>query len=125
MGAGPGQNSCSDDVSITVLGIYDLDYLPNDPPDYGPDDELWIYYDVVNASCQSVEVTVALQGSVSETAIENLDPTDVAACLEGCTVAGNGGTLQGYVKWDLEDHPSAAQEYVDGQHQRQLAVGFR
>ena len=40
------QGSCIDDVSITVWDPADIqnNYVLKDPPDYGSDDELWIYY---------------------------------------------------------------------------------
>ena len=64
------QESCTDDVSITyLLPVANQSTRLEDPPDYGPDDELWIYYGVENFSCQDVSVSVALTGSVSKSRI--------------------------------------------------------
>ena len=111
------QESCTDDVSITVSGLTDdqIDYVLNDPPDYGPDDELWIYYGVENFSCQDVSVSVVLTGSVSQSRIQDAaDSGD--ACLTKCTIDSassvESGWYGGVVKWDLAAHPAVSGEHV-------------
>ena len=106
------QGSCIDDVSITVWDPADIqnNYVLKDPPDYGSDDELWIYYDVENLSCQDVNVSVALTGSVSQSQIQNAAASgDV--CLTECTVA-SGDWHAGAVRWDLAVHPAVTDERV-------------
>ena len=104
------QESCTDDVSIKVWDPTTLNYVLKDPPDYGPDDELWIYYDVENFSCQDVTVSVVLTGSVSQSQIQNAaDSGDL--CLTECTVA-SGDWYGGAVRWDLAAHPAVSDERV-------------
>ena len=106
------QGSCTDDVSITVWDPADIqnNYVLKAPPDYGADDELWIYYDVENLSCQDVSVSVALTGSVSRSRIQDADSAgDV--CLTECTVA-SGDWHAGAVRWDLAAHPAVSDERV-------------
>ena len=103
------QETCTNDVSIKVWDPTTLNYVLKDPPDYGPDDELWIYYDVENFSCQDVSVSVALTGSVSKSRIHDAaDPGD--ACLTECTIDSassvESGWYGGVVKWDLAAHPA-------------------
>ena len=106
------QGSCTDDLSITVWDPADIqnNYVLKDPPDYGSDDELWIYYDVENFSCRDVTVSVALTGSVSQNQIQNAAASgDV--CLTECTVA-SGDWHAGAVRWDLAAHPAVSDEHV-------------
>ena len=109
------QESCTDDVSIKVWDPTTLNYVLNDPPDYGPDDELWIYYDVENFSCQDVTVSVVLTGSVSQSRIQNA-ASDGNECLPECTVASassvESGWYGGAVGWDLAAHPAVSDERV-------------
>ena len=106
------QESCTDDVSITVSDPADFNYNYGlkDPPDYGADDELWIYYDVENFSCQDVSVSVALTGSVSQSEIQNAS-SYADPCLAECTVA-SGDWYPGSVRWDLAAHPAVSDERV-------------
>ena len=106
------QGSCTDDVSITVSDPADFNYNYGlkDPPDYGADDELWIYYDVENFSCQDVSVSVALTGSVSQSQIQNA-ASYADVCLTQCTVA-SGDWYAGSVRWDLAAHPAVSDERV-------------
>ena len=106
------QESCTDDVSINVWGLIDNpdSFVLKDPPDYGPDDKLWIYYDVENFSCQDVSVSVTLTGSVSQSQIQNANSYE-DVCLTECTIAA-GGYYPGDVKWDLAAHPSVSNEQV-------------
>ena len=111
------QESCTDDVSITYLVMADDpgNFVLKDPPDYGPDDELWIYYDVENFSCQDVSVSVALTGSVSKSRIHDAaDSGD--ACLTECTIDSassvESGWYGGVVKWDLAAHPAVSDEQI-------------
>ena len=113
---GNHQESCVDDVEITMTEGWDLfdrlDYTFKDPPDYDADDNLGIYYAVVNKSCdKAVTVTVELRGSVSDEVILNTDVEDVSACLEGCEIAA-GATFDANVGWDLGKHPNTSKEYV-------------
>ena len=109
------QRSCTDDVSIKVWDPTTLNYVLKDPPDYGPDDELWIYYDVENFSCQDVTVSVVLTGSVSQSQIQNA-ASDGNECLPECTVAPansvESGWYGGSVRWDLAAHPAVSDERV-------------
>ncbi len=109
------QESCTDDVSIKVWDPTTLNYVLKDPPDYGPDDELWIYYDVENFSCQDVTVSVVLTGSVSQSQIQNA-ASDGNECLPECTVAPansvESGWYGGSVRWDLAAHPAVSDERV-------------
>ena len=111
------QESCTDDVSITVSDPTDFNYNYGlkDPPDYGPDDELWIYYDVENFSCQDVTVSVVLTGSVSQSRIQNA-ASYADECLPECTVASassvESGWYGGAVRWDLAAHPAVSDEQV-------------
>ena len=109
------QRSCTDDVSIKVWDPTTLNYVLKDPPDYGPDDELWIYYDVENFSCQDVTVSVVLTGSVSQSQIQNA-ASDGNECLPKCTVAPansvESGWYGGSVRWDLAAHPGVSDERV-------------
>ena len=112
----PGvQEYCTDDVSIKVWDPTTLNYVLKDPPDYGPDDELWIYYDVENFSCQDVTVSVVLTGSVSQSQIQNA-ASDGNECLPECTVAPansvESGWYGGSVRWDLAAHPAVSDERV-------------
>ena len=106
------QKSCTDDVSITVSDPADFNYNYGlkDPPDYGADDELWIYYDVDNSSCQDVTVSVALTGSVSQSQIQNAADSG-ELCLTECTVS-SGDWHPGSVRWDLAAHPAVSDERV-------------
>ena len=110
------QESCTDDVSITyLLPVANQSTRLEDPPDYGPDDELWIYYGVENFSCQDVSVSVALTGSVSKSRIHDAaDSGD--ACLTECTIDSassvESGWYGGVVKWDLAAHPAVSGEHV-------------
>ena len=106
------QESCTDDVSITVWEPYDVQNSPGfkDPPDYGADDELWIYYTVENFSCQEISVSVTLTGSVSQSQIQNANSYE-DVCLTECTIAA-GGYYPGDVKWDLAAHPAVSGEHV-------------
>ena len=99
-------------MSITVWDPADIqnNYVLKDPPDYGSDDELWIYYDVENFSCQDVTVSVALTGSVSQRQIQNAASSG-DACLTECTVA-SGDWHAGAVRWDLAVHPAVTDERV-------------
>ena len=109
------QEYCTDDVSIKVWDPTTLNYVLKDPPDYGPDDELWIYYDVENFSCQDVTVSVVLTGSVSQSQIQNA-ASDGNECLPECTVAPansvESGWYGGSVRWDLAAHPAVSDERV-------------
>ena len=108
------EQTCSDNVSIEIQGLFDrLDFSFKDPPDYTAEDDLGIYFKVTNSSCQAVDVTVEFHGSVSEATIYNRDPTDTAACLEGCTISAEG-IFNGNVGWDLGKHPNTQEEYVVG-----------
>ncbi len=108
--------SCVEDVSIQNLSVYDRGngYIFKDPPNYGDGDgdgdDIVIFYDVVNASCQEVTVTVALTGSVSEATIHDADGS-TAPCADGCTIAA-GSPEYGTVQWDLGKHPNATGEKV-------------
>ena len=105
------QESCTDDVSITyLLPVANQSTGLEDPPDYGPDDELWIYYGVENFSCQDVSVSVVLTGSVSKSQIQNAH-SDGNECLPECTIAADG-YYPGVVKWDLAAHPAVSGERV-------------
>ena len=110
------QESCTDDVSITyLLPVANQSTRLEDPPDYGPDDELLIYYGVENFSCQDVSVSVALTGSVSKSRIHDAaDSGD--ACLTECTIDSassvESGWYGGVVKWDLAAHPAVSGEHV-------------
>jgi len=107
---------CADDVSITISsqwGVIEPDtYTLKTPPDYKAGDDIRIYYDVTNSSCDKpVDVTVKLRGSESDAPIHNADATDDMACFEGCTINA-GGTLYGNIGWDLGKHPNATGEKV-------------
>ena len=106
------QRSCTDDVSITVSDPADFNYNYGlkDPPDYGADDELWIYYAVDNFSCQDVSVSVVLTGSVSQSQIQNAS-SYADPCLAECTVS-SGDWHPGSVRWDLAAHPAVSDEQV-------------
>ncbi len=112
--SGTAQQTCADDVSIEIQGLADrVDYSFKDPPDYTADDDLGIFFQVTNSSCQAVDLEVELVGSVSEATIHNRDPDDTNACLEGCTISAEG-IFYGNVGWDLGRHPNTQQEYVVG-----------
>ena len=104
--------SCVEDVSIQNLSVYDRGngYIFKDPPNYGDGDDIVIFYDVVNASCQEVTVTVTLAGSVSEATIHDADGS-IAPCTDGCIIAA-GLPEYGTVQWDLGKHPNATGEKV-------------
>ena len=106
------QQSCVDDVSITIQGLADInnEYVLLDPPDYADGDDIRIYYDVTNSSCREVTVTVELEGSVSGATIHDADGSS-APCLDGCTIAA-GATQQSNAQWDLGKHPNATGEKV-------------
>ena len=106
------QQSCVDDVSITILGLADFNnnYALLDPPDYADGDHIRIYYDVTNSSCREVTVTVELKGSVSEATIHDADGSS-APCTKGCNVVA-GDTKNENVQWDLGKHPNATGEKV-------------
>ena len=106
------QQSCLDDVSIQNLSVYDRgnNYVFKDPRDYADGDDIVIFYDVVNSSCQEVTVTVTLKGSVSNAAIHDADGSS-APCTKGCTIAA-GETKNENVQWDLGKHPNAIGEKV-------------
>ena len=105
------QESCTDDVSITyLLPVANQNTGLKDPPDYGADDELWIYYGVENSSCQDVSVSVTLTGSVSQSRIQDAASSG-DACLTECTIAA-GGYHSGAVEWDLAAHPAVSDEHV-------------
>ncbi len=106
------QQSCVDDLSVQNLSIYDRGngYVFQDPPDYANGDDIVIFYDVVNASCREVTVTVVLTGSVSGATIHDADGSS-APCLDGCTIAA-GATQQSNAQWDLSKHPNATGEKV-------------
>ena len=109
----PLQQSCADDVSVTVDGIYDLDnldYSLNDPPDYADGARIVIYYTVTNASCSDVTVTAALTGSVTGATIHDADGSS-APCADGCNIPA-GSPKYGTVQWDLSKHPNATGEKV-------------
>ena len=104
--------SCVDDVSIQNLYVYDRGngYVFKDPPNYAEGDDIVIFYDVVNTSCQEVTITVALTGSVNGATIHDADGSS-APCTKGCNVAA-GETKNENVQWDLGKHPNATGEKV-------------
>ncbi len=105
------QQSCVDDVSITVDAVWEgFTYTLADPPDYGNGDDIWIAYTVTNDSCGDVTVTVALTGSVSKATIHDADGS-TAPCAEGCTIPAESPEY-GTVQWDLGKHPNATGEKV-------------
>ena len=109
-----GQQDCTDDVRIDMQGLFDrLDFTFKDPPDYTAEDDLGIYFQITNASCRAVDITVGFRGSVSDATIYNRDGVDKDACLEGCTIS-EGGVFYGNVGWDLGRHPNTRNEYVIG-----------
>ena len=105
------QQSCVDDVSITVDAVWEgFTYTLADPPDYADGDDIWIAYTVSNNSCGEITVTVTLAGSVSEATIHDADGS-TAPCADGCTIAA-GSPEYGTVQWDLGQHPNATGEKV-------------
>ena len=107
------QQSCVDDVSIIVNGVYDTirpDYGLNTPPDYADGDSIWIGYTVTNTSCEGVTVTVVLTGSESEKTI-HVKSSSADLCTTGCTVLASG-TAMGWDRWDLGKHPNTDGEKV-------------
>ena len=105
------QQSCVDDVSITVDGVWEgFTYTLADPPDYADGDDIWIAYTVTNNSCGDVTVTVVLTGSVSGAAIHDADGS-TAPCADGCSIPA-GSSEYGTVQWDLGKHPNATAEKV-------------
>ena len=107
----PQHQSCVDDVSITVDGIWEgFTYTLADPPDYANGDDIWIAYTVTNDSCGDVTVTVALAGSVSKATIHDADGS-TAPCADGCTIPAESSEY-GTVQWDLSKHPNATGEKV-------------
>ena len=110
------QDTCADDVSIANWGPIDSSFQGvKDPPDYSGDDEIWIYYDIENYSCQEVEVIVEVRGSQTGAIIRNSDDT-LADCVSGCEVpprnTDGAGYYGGSMKWDLANHPAVNGEYV-------------
>ena len=107
------QDTCSDDVSIEILGLADrIDWSFKDPPDYTSDDNLGIFFNLTNHSCQDVSITVAMKGSVSGATIYTTDSNDGHTCFSGCDIAAGETFDQGNVGWDLGRHPNAEKEYV-------------
>ncbi|MDE2788756.1 MAG: hypothetical protein OXL37_19160 [Chloroflexota bacterium] len=106
------QQDCVDDVSIQNLSVYDRGngYVFKDSRNYADGDDIVIFYDVVNSSCQELTVAVDLTGSVSGAKIHDADGS-TAPCLDGCTLAA-GATQQSNVQWDLSKHPNAEGEKV-------------
>ncbi len=106
------QGPCVDDVSIEVWDPADVNfgYLLKDPPDYTPEAEIRIYYDVYNHSCQDVEIRVELRGSQSGAIIRNGDDAP-DPCLERCAIETEGA-YYGNVRWDLAQHPEVTDEKV-------------
>ena len=107
----PQSQSCVEDVSITVDGVWEgLTYTLADPPDYADGDDIWIAYTVTNSSCGDVTVTVALTGSVSKATIHDANGS-LAPCANGCAISA-GSLEYGTVQWDLGKHPNATGEKV-------------
>ena len=105
------QQSCADEVSITVDGVWEgFTYTLADPPDYANGDDIWIAYTVTNDSCGDVTVTVALAGSVSKATIHDADGS-TAPCADGCPIPAESSEY-GTVQWDLSKHPNATGEKV-------------
>jgi len=105
------QQDCVDDVKVTAPWVGELDYTLKTPPDYSGDDQIFIYYDVTNSSCQEITVTVVLTGSVSGATIHVASSGTEENCTEGCDIDA-GATHNGNVEWDLSKHPNATGEKV-------------
>ena len=107
----PRQQSCVDDVSVTVDAVWEgFTYTLADPPNYANGDDIWIAYTVTNGSCGDVTVTVDLAGSVSKATIHDADGS-TAPCADGCTIPAESSEY-GTVQWDLSKHPNATGEKV-------------
>ena len=110
------QDTCTDDVSIVIDSQWGLSdpnnfYQLKDPPDYKDGDNVEIYFDVNNHSCQAVTVTVAMTGSVSEATIYTSALDDSQTCFSGCDIDA-GKFFTGLVEWDLARHLNANKEHV-------------
>ena len=81
-----------------------------DPPDYKAGDEIRIYYDVFNSSCQDLTITVDLVGSISGAKIHNDDKIS-DPCTEGCVIESENRRY-GNAKWDMSKHPNETGEQV-------------
>ena len=107
------QETCTDDVSIQILGLADrIDWSFKDPPNYTSDDNLGIFFNVTNHSCQDVSFTVQMAGSVSGSTIFTTDSDDTHTCFSGCDIAAETTFDMGNVGWDLSRHPNAQKEHV-------------
>ena len=105
------EQSCVDDVSITVDAVWEgFTYTLADPPDYSDGDAIWIAYTVTNDSCGDVTVSVALTGSVSKATIHDADGS-TAPCADECTIPAESAEY-GTVQWDLSKHANATGEKV-------------
>ena len=110
------QDDCIDDVRIANWGPGTASNYLDEPPDYSGDDEIWIYYEIENHSCQEITATVEVRGSQSRAIIRNLDDS-LGHCLPKCTIDAwntthGAGYYGGGMKWDLANHPAVNGEYV-------------
>ena len=103
--------TADNDVGVTAPWVGELDYSLKTPPDYSGDDQIFIYYDVTNYSCEEVTVTLALTGSVSGATIHVASSGTGENCTEGCDI-GAGEPHYGSVEWDLGRHPNTTNEEV-------------
>ena len=113
--SGMAQDTCTDDVSISIdpnwgLGDPSTGTL-KDPPDYSEGEDIAIYYTLENASCTALTIAIQFSGSVSE-AVINDSSDDGNDCLTECEIAAKTRLEYQNILWDLALHPNAQKERV-------------
>ncbi len=98
---------CVEDVGVD-LAIYTLMGPLADPPNYRPDESLYVGYQIYNYSC-AADVVVNVDLTTVNAGVSIVDGTD--ACRAGCLVPA-GGRLETEVLWPLTGIPYAIGETV-------------
>ena len=98
---------CVEDVGVD-LAIYTLEGPLADPPNYRPDESLYVGYQIYNYSC-AADVVVNVDLTTVNAGVSIVDGTD--ACRAGCLVPA-GGRVEMEVLWPLTGIPYAIDETV-------------
>ena len=96
---------CVDDVGVD-LAIYAIEGPLADPPDYRPDESLYVSYQIYNYSCDT-DALVNVDLTTVHAGVSIVDSTDV--CRARCLVPA-GGRVEREVLWPLTGIPYTIDE---------------